>query len=51
MTISTYNPNTNNAENTIVDAEDMLIIPGSTALQSGSLTASGWDDELLPSGD
>jgi hypothetical protein len=51
MTMSTYNPNTSYAENTIVDAEDIHIIPASTALQSGSLTASGWDDELLPSGD
>jgi hypothetical protein len=51
MLISTYNPNMNNAENTIVDAEDIHIIPGSSALHPGSLTANSWDDELLPSGD
>lgn len=51
MTPSTSSPTTNYAENTIVDAEDIHIIPSSLALHSGSLTGNCWDDELLPSGD
>jgi hypothetical protein len=51
MTAPTSNPNTSYAENTIVDAEDILLIPSSVALHSGSLTGNCWDDELLPSGD
>jgi len=51
MTPSTSSPTTSYAENTIVDAEDIHIIPSSLTLHTGSLTGNCWDDELLPSGD
>jgi len=51
MTTSTSNRNSSNTEDTIVEGADNYGIANSGALYYPSLIGSGWDDELLPSGD
>jgi len=51
MTPSTFNRDTNNTDDTIVEAGHGHAITNSAALYYPSLIGNCWDDELLPSGD
>jgi hypothetical protein len=51
MTNSSSNRHTRNTEDTIVEAGHSPGIAAAAALYYPSLIGTGWDDELLPSGD
>ena len=51
MTPSTFNRNTRDTDETIVEAGNSHVIVTAAALYYPSLIGNCWDDELLPSGD